>query len=132
MPSVRTGVIRGLRKSTPHTGLLRGQRQWRTCHPTLLVPVPETQPQPKGPWAAQDRLIDFKDSGQSWKGLEGHLALPLQLPGRVRPGAWSGSAGPRAETAVGGGREVGFRDLEGVQVTGVQFGEFMGQLRLLV
>lgn len=51
---------------------------------------------------------------------------------RVRPGAWSWSAGPPAETAVGGGREVGFRDLEGGQVTGGQFGEFMGQLWLLV
>ena len=92
MPSVRTGVIRGLRKITPHTGLVRGQRPWRTCHPTLLVPLPETQPQPKGPWAAQDRLIDFKDSSQSWKGLEGHLAVPLQLPGRVRPGHGQGQA----------------------------------------
>ena len=58
------------------------------------------------------------------EGLEGHLARPLQLLGRLRPGARSGPG--HSEAGVGGGREVGFRDL-----TGGYFGGFVGQVWLL-
>ena len=38
---------------------------------TLLAPLPESPPEPEGPWDSP---------GQSWKGLEGPPAPPLQLP----------------------------------------------------
>lgn len=57
---------------TLHIRTFRGSRGlWRTCQPTLLAPLPETPPEPQGPWDSP---------GQSWKGLEGHPAPPLQLP----------------------------------------------------
>lgn len=77
--------------------------------------------------------MDFKDSGQSWKGgPRGSSGPAPAAPWKGQAGAQSRSAGPLAETAVGGGGEVGFRDLEGGQVTGGQLGDLMGQLWLLV